>query len=62
MRLSRRRMSDSSMDHREGEVGVEDLACRKPSEAAASDSCACLMSEWRLSMSIIALARRVVPE
>ncbi len=47
------------MDHREGEVGVEDLACQKPSEATESDNCACLMSEWSLSMSIIALAWRV---
>ncbi len=34
MQLSRQRMSDSSTDHREGEVEVEDLACQKPSEAA----------------------------
>ncbi len=33
MQLSRQRMSDSSTDHREGEVEVEDLACQKPSEA-----------------------------
>ncbi len=61
MRLSRWRMSDSSMDHREGEVGVEDLACQKHSVAAESDSCACLISRWSLSISIIALAHRVGP-
>ncbi len=61
MWLSRQRMSDSSMDHQEEEVGVEDLAWQNPSEAAESDSCACLMSEWSLSISIIALAWRVGP-
>ncbi len=61
MWLSRRRISDSSMDHREGEVGVEDLAYQKPLEAMELDNCACLMSEWSLSMSIIALAWRVGP-
>ncbi len=54
-------MSDSSMDHQEGEVGVEDLACQKPSEATESDSYTCLMSEWSLSMFIIALTQRVGP-
>ena len=61
MQLSRQRMSDSSTDHREGEVGVEDLACWKLTEAAESDDCACLISKWSLSISIIALAWRVGP-
>ncbi len=43
----------------DGEVRVEDLACQKPSEATELDNCACLMSEWSLSMSIIALAWRI---
>ena len=54
-------MSDSSIVYQEGEVEVDALASRKPSATVESEDCAALMSEWSLSISIIALAQRVGP-
>ena len=59
MQLSRWSIPDSSTDHQEELEGEE--AKQKASVAMESVGCACLISEWSWSTSMIALARSTGP-